>query len=330
MKRTKLVTLLALLLCLVMAFAACAPAEQPDVSPDQTEQNEPAASGENSGEDSSAQITVVDQSGKEIVLDEPAARVVALNPADCEILYALGAGETLVGRGTYCDYPEEVAEIAVVESGADTNAEQIIALEPDVLLMSTMAQTEEQIAALESAGVQVIVTNDGSESIAKVYEAIALVGQVVGKEAEAAALVENMQSEFAAIADSVDGSLEGKTVYFEVSPLQYGLWTAGSNTFMAELAEMVGLTNAFADVQGWGEISEEQVIERNPDYIVTITMYFGEGPRPEEEIMSRAGWEGVAAVANGDVYTADSNAIARPGPRLVDAAKELYDFVYAE
>lgn len=65
---------------------------------------------------------------------------------------------------------------------------------------------------------------------------------------------------------------------------------------MDEIANMLGLTNCFADVTGWGEISEEQVLERNPDYIVTISMYYGEGPTPEEEILSRTGWENVTAV----------------------------------
>ena len=97
---------------------------------------------------------------------------------------------------------------------------------------------------------------------------------------------------------------------------------------MDELATLCGLTNAFADVEGWSGISEEQVLERDPDYIVTITMYYGEGPTPVEEIASRAGWENLKAVQNGNIYNADSNAVSRPGPRLVDAAWELYDFVY--
>ena len=120
---------------------------------------------------------------------------------------------------------------------------------------------------------------------------------------------------------------EGKTVYFEVSPLQWGLWTAGSGTFMDELAEICGLTNAFSDVEGWAAISEEQVLDRNPDYIVTITMYYGEGPTPVEEIMSREGWSELKAVSGGDILNAESNAISRPGPRLKDAAIELYEFI---
>ena len=83
-----------------------------------------------------------------ITLDEPATRVVALSAADCEILYAIGAGDTLVGRGEYCDYPAAVLDVPSVESGYETNIEQIIARKPQVLLMSSMAQPKEQVEAL--------------------------------------------------------------------------------------------------------------------------------------------------------------------------------------
>ena len=81
---------------------------------------------------------------------------------------------------------------------------------------------------------------------------------------------------------------------------------------------------------GWAEISEEQFLERNPDYIITITMYFGEGPTPVEEILAREGWQELRAVENLAVFNADSNSISRPGPRLKDAEEELYSFVYGE
>lgn len=274
-----------------------------------------------------AAVTVTDMTGREITLDAPATRVVALTASDCEILYALGAGETLVGRGEYCDYPQEVQAVASVQSGYETNIEEIIALEPQVVLMATMAQTKEQVEALEAAGIRVIVSD--AQDIAGVYTAIELIGAVTGKNEEAAALVAGMKDSFAAIAAEAKDEGE-KTVYFEVSPLEYGLWTAGKGTFMDELAQMVGLKNAFEDVEGWAGISEEQVLERDPDYIVTISMYYGEGPTPVEEIMGREGWQELKAVKNAAVFNADSNEISRPGPRLVDAAQALYDFVYGE
>ena len=99
---------------------------------------------------------------------------------------------------------------------------------------------------------------------------------------------------------------------------------------MDEIATMLGLKNCFADVEGWAQISEEQVLERNPDYIVTISMYYGEGPTPEEEIMARPGWENVTAVKDQKILNLPDNELSRPGPRLADGAQALYDFVNAE
>ena len=90
---------------------------------------------------------------------------------------------------------------------------------------------------------------------------------------------------------------------------------------------MCGLTNVFGDIEGWNAISEEQVIARDPDYIITITMYYGEGPTPVEEILSREGWQEIKAVKNRAILNADSNAISRPGPRLKDAAEEIFAFI---
>ena len=268
-------------------------------------------------------VTVTDMMGREIVLDAPATRVVALTAADCEILCALGCGDALVGRGEYCNYPAEVNDVPAVQSGYETNIEQIISLEPQVLFMATMAQTTEQVEALENAGIKVIVSD--AQDIDGVYTAIRLIGAVMDKNAEAEALAQQMADVFAGIAARSENT--GKTVYFEVSPLEWGLWTAGKGTFMDELATMCGLTNAFADLDGWAQISEEQVLARDPDYIVTITMYFGEGPTPVEEILSRPGWEGLKAVRNAAVLNADNDELSRPGPRLMNAAQTLFDFV---
>ena len=270
-------------------------------------------------------VTVTDMGGREITLKEPASRVVALTAADCEILYAIGAGETLVGRGEYCDYPAEVFDVPSVQSGYETNIEQIIALEPQVVLMGTMAQSVEQVEALEKAGIAVVVSD--AQDIEGVYTAIRMIGKLMGYDDNAEALVAGMQDTFAELKEASKGD-GSESIYFEVSPLQWGLWTAGTGTFMDEITQMLGLKNAFSDVEGWGEISEEQVIERAPDYIVTITMYFGEGPTPEEEIMSRAGWEKIPAVANGRILNLQNNELSRPGPRLADGAKMLCEFIY--
>lgn len=268
--------------------------------------------------------TLTDMAGRELVLDAPLTRAIALNPADCEILYALGAQDVLVGRGEYCNYPEDVLSLPSVNSGAQTNIEQILALQPQVIIMSKMAQTVEQVEALEKAGVRVVISD--AQSLEGVYEAIALLGELTGREEAAEALAQEMRSGFDAIRQQAQ-TIE-KTVYFEVSPLEWGLWTSGKDTFLDELAQIVGLTNAFSDVTGWAEISQEQVLERDPDYIVTTAAYYGEDELPVDEIASREGWQDLRAVKNGAIYNADADMTSRPGPRLLDAAQALADFVH--
>ncbi len=266
-------------------------------------------------------ITVTDMFGRVITLEGPATRIIATEPADCEILYALGCGDALVGRGLYCDYPAEVTALPTVHSGADTNLEEILALDPQVVIMNDMAHTVEQVNLLEQNGVKVITTN--ADSIAEVYQAIRLIGQVMGKNDEAETIITDMQSTFDGIAAKAEKT--DKTIYFEVMPLEWGLWSAGANTFMQELAEICGMKNAFADLDGWQPISQEQVIDRDPDYIVLVT---GMGDTAVDEVMNRPGWQDIKAIQNGKVYNADSYTLTRPAPRLKDAAIDLYNFLY--
>ena len=345
MSRKIIALLLAALLC-VGVLAGCGakqekpaekttPAEdttpQPAETPEEPEAETPE---EETPEDEipqepGASVTVTDMTGREITLDEPATRVVALSAADCEVLCALGCGDSLVGRGEYCNWPEEILEVPVVQSGADTNIEQIIALKPQVLLMSTMAQTEEQVKALEDAGIRVVVSD--AMDIEGIYTSVGIIGSLMGKEAEALDVISDMKLQFESIKGNV-AAYEGEQlkVYFEISPLEWGLWTAGTGTFYNEIAEMLNLKNVFDDVAYYGEISEEQVIERKPDVIVTISMYYGEGPTPVEEILSRPGWEVIPAVANGKILNLQNDELSRPAPRLAEGAWMLYDFVYGE
>lgn len=320
MKTQKHISAILALILLVFIFAGCTNSgtnnsSNTPASSIQTETQKPVTD----------KIEVTDMAGRKITLDKPAEKIVVLSAADCEILYAIGAGDKLVGRGEYCDYPEEVNSIPSVESGMETNIEQIIALNPQVVIMSKMAQSKEHAETLEKAGIKVVVSDP--QNIEGVYTAIKLIGTIAGKDKEADAVIDNMKSVFSDISAKADKN-SGKTIYFEVSPLEFGLWTAGKGTFMDELAAMLGLTNAFSDVEGWAEISEEQVIERDPDYIVTIAMYFGEGKTPTEEIMGRSSWQNMKAIKNKAVLNVDSNEICRPGPRLVNALTDMYKFIY--
>ena len=163
----KLKKVMALLLCIVLAFSLVA-----------------CNSGEtNNGTDTtneSKDNVITDITGHEVKVPEKIERVVVLSAGECEIVYALGAGDLVVGRGEYCNYPEEVADVEAVKSGSETNLEQIIGLSPDLVIMSYMDQTEVQVAALAKAGISVCLTKE--TNIAGVYESIEVLGKLLGKD----------------------------------------------------------------------------------------------------------------------------------------------------
>jgi len=276
-------------------------------------------------------VTVVDMTGRAVAVPRPVTRVVALTAADCEIIYALGMGATLVGRGAYCDWPPEILAVPALESGANTNCERIIALAPDLVFLSGMAQSPQQLAQLEAAGLPVIVSD--AVSIAGAYASIAVAGEALDREAEAAALIAEMRAAFDELSQAArrEAAARGggrRSIYFEVSPIEYGLWTAGSGTFMDEAAALLELDNIFSDIPGWQTVSEEQVIARNPDYILTAGMNLDGALPPVEAIRSRPAWKNITAVKNGAIYRLSDDRLSRPGPRLVSGVQALYDFVY--
>lgn len=271
--------------------------------------------------------TITDMKGRNIVLSGDVTRVVALTAADCEIIYAIGAEDAVVGRGEYCDYPEAALSLPTVQSGAETNIEQIVALNPQVVFMDTMNQSVEQIQQLEAAGIQVVVSD--AVDLEGVYESISVIGKVLSREGEAAEVIDGMKQSFQELSDKAAACSDEPTVYFEISSLKNGLWTAGKGTFMDEAASLLHAKNVFADITGWAGISEEQVIQRDPGFIVTTDRYSGTEPTPEQEIAGRAGWGNIRAVKDGHILNLSDDSLVRPGPRLADGVKQLYDFLYA-
>ena len=267
-----------------------------------------------------AAITVTDMYNRVITLEEPATRIVAMQPSDCEILCAIGCEDALVGIGQFCDYPASITSLPVVQSGKNTNIEEILALNPQVVLMNDMSQSEDQVKQLEENGVKVVISS--TTDIESVYTAIRMIGTLMGKDENAEALIADMK----ATCDEIRAKSEGieKTVYFEISPPPY-LYSCGSSSFTHELAEICGLKNIFGDQpDAWLMISDEQVIERNPDYIILMN---GMGAEGIEEIQSRDGWGDINAIKDKNIYYDGTSMMTRPGPRLKDAVIELYNFV---
>lgn len=275
----------------------------------------------------SNEIDIKDMTGREVAIKESPQRIVALLPSDVEILYYIGAEDKIIAVGDYCNYPKEAPEEKkVVSTGAETNIEQIVALNPDLVIMGSMAQTKEQVSQLESAGIDVVVTN--ANNIEETYQDIELLGKISDREKEAEKLIEDMKNEFAKLKEECGRMDYQQSIYFEVSPLEYGLWTGGKDTFMQELCNITNIKNIFDDVESWAQISEEEVIQRNPDVIVATSKENYSDKSPENDILKRAGWQDINAVKDNKILVFDDDSLVRPGPRLCDAAKKLASFVY--
>lgn len=271
----------------------------------------------------SAEKTLTDMTGREVKIEKPVERLIVMWPGDCEIVYALGAENLLVGVGSYCDYPEAVSSVEKVTPGKDMNLEQVIALKPDMVVTTTMSLVQEHVDALEKAGVRVFI-NDAT-NVEGVYTAIANLGALTGREAEAAALTDTMRKGFEAVSAKVPQGGE-LSVYYEIMPLADGPWAAGGGTFMDELGAKVGLKNIFGDQGAWAQVSEEQVLKANPAVIISTS--YGDPAEVVKEITDRAAWKDVQAIRDGKVFCLDGNLFTRPAPRLVEAVESLFELLY--
>ncbi|CAM3954394.1 ABC transporter substrate-binding protein [Alkalicoccus chagannorensis] len=292
---------------------------------DQDENNE-AADGEETGE---FPITVTDDGGNEVTIDEEPESIVTLQPSDTEILFALGAGDRLVGVDEFSDYPEEAMDIETV-GAQDMDVERILQLEPDMALVSQYHHDSHSdvLDQYRDAGIDVVVIQN-AESFDGVYDTIDMLGSVTGSEEEAGDIIQDMQEtmeELAAQAEDIPEE-DRRRVWVEVGPSPE-IFTTGQGTFMHEIIETIGAENAAEDMEGWVEMTEEEIVSLQPDTIITTYGDFVEDP--VEEVTSRDGWDDVPAVADEEIHDVDSNKVTRSGPRLAEGAEIIAEAVYPD
>ncbi|NMA64853.1 MAG: ABC transporter substrate-binding protein [Clostridiaceae bacterium] len=321
-----------MVLTFLLSFAGCGRAsdsKNPDVptttSPSQEATETPASSLE--PENTDFPVTVTDSRGIDITIEEKPDSIISLMPSNTEILYAIDEGDNIIAVSEYCNFPEDTANKQKLPSGEQMSIEVLIGLNPDLVILGHMAAVDDQIKQLEEVGIKVIVTE--ANNLDQTYEVINLLGSVTGKKEDAASVVENMKKGFENIREEVKDKTP-VSIYVEVSPLEYGLWSCGKNTFIQEIIDIIGAKNIFEDVEGWAAVSEEQVLFRNPDVILTTASPLTGMDDPIVEIMSRPNWDNINAVKNNKVLMLDADMVTRPGPRLLDCAEELVTAIYGD
>ncbi|MHB1136006.1 MAG: ABC transporter substrate-binding protein [Coriobacteriia bacterium] len=256
-------------------------------------------------------VTIIDDAGREVTIEARPERIVSLAPANTEIVAELGALDRLVGVTTYCDYPAEVADIEKVGDFVGPNLEAIAALDPDVVLLTTGVQAD-VVTQLEALGASVIAVDP--QSLEEVYEAIEMVGAVIGEAEAAAETVASMQLQIEDIAESVEGA--PVLCFLEIA--QDPLFTAGSDTLLNDLIEHAGGENVVTEA-GYVAYSVEQLVQADPAvYLATK----GSMSDPSD-IAGRPGFNSLTAVKGERVYLLDDNLVSRPGPRVAAGIEQI-------
>jgi iron complex transport system substrate-binding protein len=260
-------------------------------------------------------ITVESDAGA-VTLDTRPNRIVSLSATHTEILYAIEAGELVVGTDLTSNYPADAKHTAKVDA-FNFNVEEIIALEPDLVVTAFDYQGE--LAALDTVGVPALLLEPAA-TLDEAYAQIGVLGSVTGREDEAAELIDSMRGRIDEVTASAPGT--ALSVFHEVDNT---LYSANSATFIGDIYARFGLSNIADAVpdefgSGYVQVAEEFLFETNPDLIFLGDAGFGESPTT---VAARPGWETLAAVQGGAVFELDGDIAGRWGPRTVELVEAI-------
>jgi iron complex transport system substrate-binding protein len=270
-------------------------------------------------EEITAEISAIDGLGRTVTLPAPAARIVSLSPSNTELLYAVGAGDLVVGRDELSDFPEQARAVeSVGGSMGDFSTEAIVALQPDLVLASEL-NAPEIVKALEDLGLTVYYLPN-PKSFEDLYKNIETVGTLTGN--DATDLMDDLKSRVDAVDEKIAPISSRPTVFYELDgtdPLKP--WTSGPGTFVDLLINRAGGFNVGSSLEGeWAQISSEELVAANPSIILLGDALYGV---TVESVAARTGWDSIAAVQNNAIYPFNPDLATRPGPRLVDALEEM-------
>lgn len=282
--------------------------------------------------ESAGPLTITDDFGRVVTIkDIQPQRIISLAPSNTEILFALGLGNRIVGVTNYCNYPPEATTKTSVGSYNEPNIEEIIALEPDLVLATEEHETE--MPQLESRGITVVGLNP--KTIDEVLACITLVGKITGMEDEAASLTADMQERINAIKDRTSALSEAQRPRVFYLIWHDPLWTGGGGSFADALIQIAGGVNIAHDIKGdaangYVTISLETMIAGNPQVIIA-GVGMGEGEAlPLQYVKEESRLADIEARQNDRIYSVNMDIVGRPGPRIVDALEEFFRLIHPE
>jgi iron complex transport system substrate-binding protein len=268
-------------------------------------------------------INITDNFGCAVTIEKTPMRIVSLSPSNTEILFAVGAGDRVVGGTTYDTYPPEAVNLSKIGGFSSVNVEAVVNLSPDLVLAED-GNGLDTINVLKKLDLKVVTVNP--KTMDDILENIRLVGNITGNDAAAESLTADMTHQISDITDmteDIPNSRKPRVLYIVWHEPMYA---AGAGSFPDDLIQMAGGMNII-EIEGWPVISIEDVVDKNPQIIICSGMGGG-SYTIMEAITGNQVLAQTDAVKNNKVYPADDpNTIELAGPRIVQGLAELHGFI---
>jgi iron complex transport system substrate-binding protein len=250
-------------------------------------------------------------------------RIVSLTPALTEILFAVGAGDRVVGVTQYCDFPPAAKTRPKVGGYMNPSVEAVLALKPDLVLVSPGPGNRDSALALRRAGLRLEILP--AETLEESLAAIEGVARLVGVETTGRDLAATVRARLDAVTRRVAGTPRVRTLFcLQTDPII----AAGRETLPSQLLELAGGANVVGAVR-YPRLDVEAVAAARPELILQARMDVANGAAHDEAAFWNR-WPSIPAVARGRVIVLPDDLALRPGPRVADAAEELAAILHGE
>lgn len=258
-----------------------------------------------------------DDAGRVVRVPQPVQRIVSLAPSLTETVYALGLQDRLVGDTDYCDYPADAQKKPKVGGTMNPNIEQIVALRPDLVLVTRGPNRIETVNALSDLGIPSYATDP--HTVQQIISSTKRLADVLGASDTGAAVGADLERRLTDLERLLNG-LPRRRVLFVVWPDP--LISVGQNTFIADALRHAGATSIVESAQDWPQMSLEEVVRLQPDYLVFAASHANAAQNDFAALAERPGWRGLDAIRNHHLAVI-SEAVNRPAPRIVSAIEDL-------
>ena len=303
----------ALLFAFCLLLASCVPSASPvpSTSATHTAIQSPAA----------FPASVTDFQGRSVSISKRPERIVSIGPSNTEFLFALGAGDRVVGDDDFSDEPP-AAKTKEHVGGVKVNLEKVVSLKPDLIV--TVKFSDGTVEALSQSTAAVLVVDPQSAS--DVARTASMLGKAVGADGDK--LAADIQARLDAV-KAKTATAPKPRVFHEIDASDLTkMYTVGPGSFVDDLIKLAGGTNIAAGAKSqYPTISAEEVVRADPEIVVLADAAYG---TTGDAVAARPGWSALSAVKNKRVYPVDGNLFSRPGPRLGAAAEAYAQLVHPE